>query len=101
MSTRSKGTRDPSPVIHDPPEVEERIAERKSMIPKSSFSVRYENNDTDLDKMSDDQLGNFMKKIGIRHASIDSRNRPNYYKRIQKKLEETSDRSTEFRKKIV
>jgi len=45
-------------------------------------------NELDLESMTNDQLADFMRKIGLRFASIDSRNRPNYYKRIRQKLGE-------------
>ena len=58
-------------------------------------------NEVDLESMTDDQLADFMRKIGLRFASIDSRNRPNYYKRIRQKLgEKQKETYQEFRNVI-
>ena len=55
-------------------------------------------NEVDLESMTNDQLADFMRKIGLRFASIDSRNRPNYYKRIRQKLgEKQKETYQEFR----
>ena len=58
-------------------------------------------NEVDLESMTNDQLADFMRKIGLRFASIDSRNRPNYYKRIRQKLgEKQKETYQEFRNGI-
>ena len=58
-------------------------------------------NEVDLESMTNDQLADFMQKIGLRFASIDSRNRPNYYKRIRQKLgEKQKETYQEFRSGI-
>ena len=120
VSTRSKvGSRDAQfsepEVIHDPPEEELDEAEvdepksvrksgsnRKSLIPRSSFKVNTSQGQVDLEEKSDFELGELMKSIGLRFASIDSRNRPNYYRRIKDKLNHVTnnqsiDRTNEFR----
>ena len=120
VSTRSKvGSRDAQfsepEVIHDPPEEELDEAEvdepksirksgsnRKSLIPRSSFKVNTSQGQVDLEEKSDFELGELMKSIGLRFASIDSRNRPNYYRRIKDKLnhvtnDQSIDRTNEFR----
>ena len=80
------------------------LDQTRTIISKSnSQSEPRENqeNEVDLESMTNDQLADFMRKIGLRFASIDSRNRPNYYKRIRQKLgEKQKETYQEFRNGI-
>ena len=42
-----------------------------------------ENIEVDYEKMSEAELGDYMRSLGMRFASIDSRNRQNYHRRIR------------------
>ena len=69
-----------------------------SQTDKTSEPRENQENEVDLESMTNDQLADFMRKIGLRFASIDSRNRPNYYKRIRQKLgEKKKETYQEFR----
>ena len=69
-----------------------------SQTDKTSEPRENQENEVDLESMTNDQLADFMRKIGLRFASIDSRNRPNYYKRIRQKLgEKQKETYQEFR----
>ena len=76
------------------------LDQTRTIISQNKTSEPRENqeNEVDLESMTNDQLADFMRKIGLRFASIDARNRPNYYKRIRQKLgEKKKETYQEFR----
>ena len=52
-------------------------------VPEPEPEPSSENVEVDYESMSDAELGDYMRSMGMRFASIDSRNRPNYYRRIK------------------
>lgn len=85
-----KTTRSTANIERSEPEKPD-LDQTRTIISKSSNHPEpreNQENEVDLESMTNDQLADFMRKIGLRFASIDSRNRPNYYKRIRQKLGE-------------
>ena len=59
-----------------------------------------ENIEVDYEKMSEAELGDYMRSLGMRFASIDSRNRQNYHRRIRGIGPITSKKESSFLLKI-
>ena len=98
-----KTTRSTANIERSEPEKPD-LDQTRTIISKSSNHPEpreNQENEVDLESMTNDQLADFMRKIGLRFASIDSRNRPNYYKRIRQKLgEKQKETYQEFRSGI-